>query len=467
MLKFILNNQQITTDQPTGALLVDFIRQDQHLCGTKIGCREGDCGACTVLVGELQDGQMHYEQVPSCLTPIGNIAGKHVVTIEGLNMDELSPVQHHMVEESGTQCGFCTPGFVVSLSQYCLSTEEPDYDKAIAAISGNICRCTGYKPIEKAAKEVTKSLAGKNTEQTVDWLIQKDFLPTYFNQIPARLAGLSPKPTGNKSKLIVGGGTDLYVQRHEELISQDLDFISNYPTLRFIRINKDTCTLGAGTTVTDLLKSKEFVGLFPDLIRHLKLVSSAMIRNVSTLAGNFVNASPIGDMTAFFIALDAKIVLDYQGTTRTIYLKDFYKGYKDLDKKPDEIITEIIFNIPFGKFNFEKVSKRTHLDIASVNSAALIALSDNTIQQIHLSAGGIGPIPTYLKNTCNFLTNKELTPTTLLQANEVMQGEISPISDVRGTSDYKRLLLRQLFFAHFIELFPDKIKLHQLISLTH
>ena len=466
MLEFILNDKKVVTNLPSGSLLVDFIRHEQHLSGTKIGCREGDCGACTVLVGTVKNGQMDYQQIPSCLTPIGNIEGKHVVTIEGLNMDELSPVQQHLVDESGTQCGFCTPGFVVSLSQYCLSAQAPTDDQALASISGNICRCTGYKPIERAAAKVTQSLAGKNQQQPISWLMENHFLPAYFNEIPERLAELAPK---NKKEFgqtqFVGGGTDLYVQKHEALVTQNLDFAVHHSELRFIKVEDGVCTLGASTTVTDLLGIPAFAQLFPDLTKHLKLVSSAMIRNVSTLAGNFVNASPIGDMTAFFLALNAQITLQKNQHKRTIFLKDFYKGYKDLDLNQHEIITEIIFNIPFGKFNFEKVSKRTHLDIASVNSAASIIVKDNHIQQIHLAAGGIGPIPTYLENTCNYLINKELSPKTIVQANAIMQEEISPISDVRGSVTYKRLLLRQLFFAHFIELFPEQFSISDFVPV--
>ncbi len=463
MIEFILNDKKVATPLPNGSLLLDFIRENQHLTGTKIGCREGDCGACTVLVGEVKNGQMSYQQIPSCLTPIGNVEGRHVVTIEGLNMDELSPAQQHFVDEASTQCGFCTPGFVVSLSQYCLSQDAPDTDKAIESISGNICRCTGYKPIERAADKLTQSLAGKSTTQTVDWLVQNNFLPTYFKDIPNRLARLAPKEKTNFGQQIIGGGTDLYVQKHEELVTQDFDFVINHKELKFIKVANNTCTIGAGITVTDLLESKDFSGLFPDLAKHLKLVSSAMIRNVSTLAGNFVNASPIGDMTAFFLALNAQITLAKDHQKRIIFLKHFYKGYKDLDKGEGEIITEIIFNIPFGKFNFEKVSKRTHLDIASVNSAASIKIKNGIIQEAHISAGGIGPIPTYLSDTCNFLNNKELSPTTIIEANNILQKEISPISDVRGSVEYKRLLLRQLFFAHFIELYPETISLSNLI----
>lgn len=179
------------------------------------------------------------------------------------------------------------------------------------------------------------------------------------------------------------------------------------------------------------------------------MVSSTPIRNMATLAGNLVNASPIGDMTVYLLALDADIILN---TNRKIKLKDFYKGYKQLDKTADEIITKIVFPVPDAnaQFSFEKVCKRTHLDIASVNTACLIQLdNEQRIQQIHLSAGGVAPYPKYLEQTKHFLTGKKISVSILQQAIDIMQAEVAPISDARGTADYKRLLLRQLLLTHF------------------
>ena len=461
MIEFILNNKPIKTIQPSGALLLDFVRYEQSLTGTKIGCREGDCGACTVLIGDLIDGRLNYRQVTSCLTPLGNVQGKHVVTIEGLNMESLSPVQQYMVDESGSQCGFCTTGFVVSLTQFCLANSAPTYKDAIASIDGNICRCTGYKPIERAAKHITESLSDKSEKETLDWLITQKFIPSYFNQIPEMLNALSKGENNSQNGTVVGGGTDLYVQKHDQLINQDVDLISDSPDLNFIEIDNGLCKVGAGTTATDLMESDIFISAFPRLKAHLKLVASSPIRNMATLGGNFVNASPIGDFTAFFLALNAKIKLTKNSDSRSIYLNDFYKGYKDLDKSPDEILSTISFKLPTqdSHFNFEKVSKRIHLDIASVNTAILITISENEITQAHLSAGGVGPIPMYLSKTCNFLLGKSLSRETVQSALEILQSEISPISDVRGSADYKRLLLRQLFYAHFITLFPDQFSL--------
>jgi xanthine dehydrogenase small subunit len=187
---------------------------------------------------------------------------------------------------------------------------------------------------------------------------------------------------------------------------------------------------------------------------------------MSTLAGNFVNASPIGDFTAFFLALNTKITLSSSANSRTIFLKDLYKGYKDLDKTNEEIITSLSFKAPDENnwFNLEKVSKRTHLDIASVNTAAQISVKNDHFGDIHISAGGVGPIPIYLEKTCKYLKDQPIRSSTIKAANDILQTEISPISDVRGTEAYKRLLLRQLFYAHFIKLFPDQFSLNALTA---
>ena len=161
LIRFILNSEVVSTDLPPGNILVDFIRYEQNLKGTKIGCREGDCGACVVLVGEIKNDDLEYQSLTSCLTPLANVHNKHVVTIEGINMDGLNPIQQAMADESATQCGFCTPGFVMSFAGFCLSRDENTHQNAIASVDGNICRCTGYKSIERAAEKITECLSGK------------------------------------------------------------------------------------------------------------------------------------------------------------------------------------------------------------------------------------------------------------------------------------------------------------------
>ncbi len=372
MMKFILNNQTIETDLPKGATVLDFVRYHKNLKGTKIGCREGDCGACTILVGELINDSVKYRTQTSCLMPLANAIGKHIVTVEGINKpnDELTEVQQAMVDESGTQCGFCTVGFVMSLTNFCIDETEKTADSAVSAIDGNICRCTGYKSIERAAESLTNVLKEKNGQTRLDFAIEKGIVPATFAGIKSRLSELvftNPKPKTQNLESFVSGGTDLYVQKPEEMIYADTENLFDNNELRFINETADFVEIGASSVVTDLLESETFNKLFPNLYKHLKLVSSTPIRNMATIAGNFVNASPIGDMTAWFLALDAEIV--FQNSGRVIALKDFYLGYKQLAKTEDEFITKIRIRKDFTHFNFEKVCKRTYLDIASVNTA--------------------------------------------------------------------------------------------------
>ena len=455
MIKFILNNQSIETNLPKGTTVLDFVRYHKNLKGTKIGCREGDCGACAILVGELNSEAVKYRTQTSCLMPLVNANGKHIVTIEGINRDdgELTEVQHAMVENSGTQCGFCTVGFVMSLTNFCLEDAPKTVESAISAIDGNICRCTGYKSIERACENIVggqQAVIGNNSRLKL--AIEREIVPAYFTDIKEKLQNL-PKinpQADNKKSQFISGGTDLYVQRPEEMISTQAENLFDDSALRFISESKEFVEIGASTVVTDLLESKIFQTLFPNLYKHLKLVSSTPIRNMATLAGNFVNASPIGDMTAWFLALDASIIFN---TEREIGLREFYLGYKTLLKADDEFITKIRFRRNFSHFNFEKVSKRTFLDISSVNSAISLKIENNLIEEAHVSAGGVAPIPLYLQKTSEFLRGREISNETISEASEILQTEISPISDVRGSETYKRLLLRQLFTAHFVELF--------------
>ena len=466
MIEFILNNKNIQTNLPPGMTVLDFIRYEQNLKGTKIGCREGDCGACTVLVGSLTPSpspkgegrlQLQYRSMTSCLMPLGNAQGKHIVSVEGINLKELNPVQQAIVDEGGTQCGFCTVGFVMSLVGFCLTEKEINYASAIAAIDGNICRCTGYKSLERAAALIVEQLKSRNENEVITWLIQQQFIPSYFSDIPQRLLALSRNKNSSNKKIKVGGGTDLYVQKHDSMVHADIDFVFDDDALKGIVQKDNLIYIGGSATVEDLGSSELMNELFPQLQKHLKLISSTPIRNMATLAGNFVNASPIGDMTIFFLALNAGLILDKNGIKRKVLLKDFYKGYKTLDKSEEEIIESIYIDVPNQNslFNFEKVSKRTHLDIASVNSAISIELENNKIKNLHIATGGVFAFPLYLNKTNEYLKGKEISTSTISKANEILQSEISPISDARGAADYKRLLARQLFFAHFVELFPE------------
>lgn len=391
--------------------------------------------------------------------PIGNAHGKHVVTVEGVNVEGLNFIQQAFAEEGATQCGFCTPGFIVSLAGYCLH-EQPE--SPVDAVNGNICRCTGYKSIERAANKVAEKVKQRKGVGVIDYAVANKILPAYFLTIKDRLLDIHHLLEEKRNKPVqpakyVGGGTDLYVQQHDTIEEEEVEYMFDKAMLNGITQDGNTCEMGASVTVSDIAGSAIFKQHFPALPSHVKLVSSTQIRNMATIAGNIVNASPIGDFSVFFLALDAKLLLYDANHKREVPLREFYKGYKQLNKTPEEHIERIAFELPDSKthFNFEKVSKRTHLDIASVNSACCIKMNGDVVSDAGLSAGGVAPIPLFMKKASAFLVGKTITAAVVNELLDIVQTEIAPISDARGTDQYKRLLLSQLIKAHFIKLFPQ------------
>ena len=462
MITFILNNEKVSTGSAAGSSLLDFIRYEMCLPGTKIGCREGDCGACTVLMGSVENGTLKYKSIVSCLTPLVNAHGKHIVTVEGINTGHLSTVQKALVDNSATQCGFCTPGIVMSLTAYSLADAKPAAETAVASVSGNICRCTGYKSIEKAAEAIAVILQNKNICDPVSWLVEQKHLPDYFLTIAERLTEIpNAKPSSADEGIRIAGGTDLMVQKAEELGNSDIISFQDRKDLKGINIINGTCVIGAAVTMSEVEHSATLRKFLPELPSYMKLIASEPVRNMATVAGNIVNASPIGDMSVMLLALNADVTIAGAGEVRTVPLKNFFLGYKKIDLAKEEFISSIAFDYRPEPvlFNFEKVSKRTHLDIASVNSAIRITMKGQNINECHLSAGGVSPVPLFLRKASEFLSGKPVTSEIILQANTVMQEEISPISDVRGSAEYKRLLLRQLLVAHFLRLFPEKLNI--------
>jgi xanthine dehydrogenase small subunit len=468
MITFILNNEKVSTGMAGGSPLVDFIRYESGLTGTKIGCREGDCGACTVLMGTPGNGTVAYKSVVSCLTPLGNAHGKHIVTIEGISVGHLSHVQKAIVDHSATQCGYCTPGFVISLTAESLSRERTTKESAIASVSGNICRCTGYMSIMKAAEAIADTLSNKDTSDPVRWLVEHNRLPAYFLTIPGRLSEIMSSEHEGRSgdPFVLGGGTDMMVQKPEELSASEIVSLSDRKDLQGIRIIDDKIVVGAAVTMSETGRSPELRKLIPELAAYMRLIASEPVRNMATVAGNIANASPIGDMSVMLLALNASVTLCRADKSRTVPLSSFFKGYKKTELGGGEYISNILIDFRSEPllFNFEKVSRRTHLDIATVNTAIQIRMSGQNIIECRLSAGGVSPVPLFLATTSEYLRGKTVDKQTLQQAIVIMTGEISPISDVRGSAEYKNKLLRHLFVAHFMKLFPEKMNFtHELL----
>ena len=469
-IRFLLNDSLQRVALPPGQVVLDFLRRDLRLTGTREGCREGDCGACLVLLGEPQDGRVRYRPVNSCLLPLGDLEGRHLVTIEGLNPPSpqaptLNPIQRALVEQGAIQCGFCTPGFVLALTAFFLEAPHIEEAGALDWLAGNICRCTGYASIRRAVGELIAGYPASQSEEgpgarRLERLIAWGLLPEHFRQAPARLAELrrGPGRAGGRERVLVAGGTDLFVQRPEELLGAGLQFLSGRASLTGVRGEGGRVVIGAATPMEDLRGVEPFG-------EYLQLIASSPIRNRATVGGNLVNASPIGDLTIMLLALGAVLSLRGPQGPREIALERFYRGYKKLELSEGEALETISFPALGGerRFSFEKVSRRKHLDIASVNSAACLRLKDGRMLEARLSAGGVAPVPLYLRRTSESLAGREADSGTVQRALRLAQEEANPISDVRGSAEYKRLLLRQLLIAHFLRLAPERVEVGKLL----
>lgn len=459
MLRFALNDGLVEAATHPGLPALDYLRNDAGLTGVKYACREGDCGSCVILLGQPLGGTIRYRVVTSCLLPVGALQGKHVVTIEGLTHQVLGPIQNAFSDEGASQCGFCTPGFVVAFTGFLLEAKQWDEDGAIESIAGNICRCTGYASIKRSLATVLDQLQRNVNpeEERIPALVREGLLPDYFLRVEDLVGDLEiPQPTSRPkgSQVVIAGGTDLYVQRPDELPEDDV-WLLPIEIPNPIWRDGDHIYLAATATAEDMKRSEildKEVGGFESAMR---LMGSLPIRQRATIAGNIVNASPIGDMTIALLALDAEIGLVTDENRRSLLLREFFVGYKDLDLRSGELVEWIRFQTPGSDalFNFEKVSKRTHLDIASVNSAVAVVMREGRIQSACISAGGVAPVPMQLRSTGEFLTGRIPDIETAFGAAEMARSEATPISDVRGTADYKRLLLGQLVLAHFNVLF--------------
>jgi len=462
--RFLLNCNNIEENVPPGELLLDIIRGNRGLTGTKEACREGDCGACQILLGKLINNRIHYQAVNACLLPAGAIDGHHVITIEGLNSEQLNPIQRALVENGAIQCGFCTPGLVMALTGFFLNSTLSDESAVLDSIAGNLCRCTGYAGIKRAVSALCLQfdLSASPLERRIEDLIAWQILPAYFATVADRLNQYSANNTSEplENAVLIAGGTDLFVQKPEKLHSQALHFLSNDSLQPLIRKENTDCVINALTTIEQIRTSPLLQSCFPLLAEDFKLICSAPIRHRATLGGNLVNASPIADLAVFFLALDAKLTLLSGSQARLVPLQQFFQDYKQINLKPGERLLEIRFEIPtqHERFSFEKVSKRMHLDIAAVNSAMLIQEQAGKIDKVHISAGGVAPFPLYLAKTCAYLFGKTVCLETVKTAAKIAQSEIAPISDTRGSAQYKRLLFQQLVYAHFVKLFPETFK---------
>jgi len=440
--------------------LSDFLRRRSGLTGTKVVCAEGDCGACAVLIGRLQaaTNQLEYSSVCSCILRMFQLDATHIVTIEGLkNGDNLNPIQESMVKCHGAQCGFCTPGMVVSLYDAIQHEGKLTANSARRGLVGNLCRCTGYDSIIRAAVETDtsklkpldrdasplKDSAAEEVSITTDQF--RFFKPT---SLPSALKFRHENP----ACLIVAGATDLGVQCNKG--TRQLSVVMStlgLPELNTISGTEDALLVGGGATLTQL--EKITTDSLPELSRFLAYFGSPLIKNAGTLAGNLVNGSPIADTVPALFALDAEIQIASTEGSRWVNIHQFYNGYRKTVLTPRELVTNIRIPLPdkSDTFKLYKVSRRKDLDIASFGAAVWMR-RNGIIDDVRIAYGGVAPTVVRVPAAEALLRGKTATLELFEEAGRAARAEVSPITDVRGSSDYRLALAENILVKFWHDL---------------
>lgn len=436
---------------PTMTVL-DYLRGPERLTGTKEGCAEGDCGACTVV---LVDAQGRCQAVNSCIMFLPALDGKQLLTVEHLSAPgaPLHPVQQAMVDLHGSQCGFCTPGFVMSMVAMAAEA-APDRQAVNEALAGNLCRCTGYRPIVDAALAACAQAQPLPPPDlppppaqplTLDHGADRAIAPRSVAELAAVLAE-------HPDAVIVAGGTDvgLWVtkqHRHLRMIVT-LDAVAD---MAEITEADGMVRIGAAATYTQALPVLE--RHYPDLGALIRRIGSRQIRNRGTLGGNIANASPIGDTPPPLLALDAAVVLRKGGRQWTVALADFFTGYRKTVLEPGAFVERIDIPLPRAgdAFRCYKVSKRFDQDISAVCAAFRLRLAEGAISDIRLCFGGMAATPLRLASVEAALIGRLWTEATLRSAQELLDSAMQPLSDMRASAAYRRIVARNLLMKFFLE----------------
>jgi xanthine dehydrogenase small subunit len=468
-IRFILNGEDVALSAvaPEETLL-DWLRLNRSLRGTKEGCAEGDCGACTVLVGRLAAGRLVYEGVNACIRFLGSLDGTHVVTVEHLRGDgeKLHPVQQAMVEFHGSQCGFCTPGFVMSLYALWMKTPEPSDAAIEKALQGNLCRCTGYEAIVRAARAISSygkaakdPLAAERKAITAKLAAMKDGSRVEIGSgkarlvVPANADDLASVLDKEPAATIVAGSTDvgLWVTKHMRDISPAV-FIGNLDGLCTITEDKGVISIGAGVTYSDAfaMLSKRIAALGPLFDR----LGGEQVRNMGTIGGNIANGSPIGDTPPPLIALGARLTLRRGKKRRTIPLEDFFIAYGKQDRRPGEFVEAVHMPVPAKatKFAVYKITKRRDEDITAALGAFYLTLAKGgKVADIRIAYGGMAATPKRAFAVEKALIGKPWTEATVDAAMAEYAKDFTPLTDMRASAEYRALAAKNLLLRFFAE----------------
>ncbi len=484
-IRFILDGEivELRNCDPTRTVL-QYLREDLQRVGTKEGCAEGDCGACTVVIGELvsvPDG-LQLRAINSCIQFLPTLDGKVLFTIESLAAEsgELHPVQQAMVECHGSQCGFCTPGFVMSLFALYKSAAHPDRREIDNALAGNLCRCTGYRPIVDAARKMYDYHSTENKDKS-SWLsvpgstVLDELSVTEAQQVdklrsiaatgtlhlefdgkqyyaPDSIEELAALLRQNPDACILSGGTDIglwVTKQHRHLAS--VIYTGNIQSFKQISVSASHLTIGAGAPISDVMPMLS--QYFPELDELFLRFASPPIRNAGTLGGNIANASPIGDSMPVLIVLGAELLLRSGDNNRVIALDDFYLDYQKTALARGEFVQEVRIPLPATDATVRtyKLSKRFDQDISAVCAAFSVAFNENIVTNVRIAYGGMAAIPKRAVKCELALLGKQWDDAGILEAVSALDRDFAPLTDMRASDGYRRNAAANLLRRFYID----------------
>lgn len=468
-IHFVLNGRDVVLkDIVADQTLLDYLRIEQRLTGTKEGCAEGDCGACTVLVGRLEGETLHYEAVNACIRFLPSLDHCHVVTVEALASPQgaLHPVQQAMVAHHGSQCGFCTPGFVMALYALWMENLAPSEAEIETALQGNLCRCTGYEPIVKAAlamhdygSPLVDHLTLERVSITQRLLALRDgkrvVVGPQDNQaiLPFDVDDLADVLAEHPEATIIAGSTDvgLWVTKLLKPISPAV-FMGHLSGLKTITLTEETLSFGASVTYSELQET--LAAAFPHLVDYWRRIAGWQVRNMGTIGGNIANGSPIGDTPPILIALGAEIVLRHGTKRRRIALQDFFIDYGKQDRAAGEFVESI--HIPRASARqinaAYKISKRRDEDISSLAVGISVDIDEGLIKECCIAFGGMAATPKRSPHAEAALRGQKWGAEAFEAAAKALGEDFKPLSDWRATEYYRMQvagnLLRRFYLDH-------------------
>lgn len=471
VIQFILDDQIVTIDfekeglSPTLTIL-NYLRSIATHKGVKEGCAEGDCGACTVVIAELSENKLIYKAINSCLVFLPMLHGKQLITVENIaakkgNEIQLHPVQQAMVDLNGSQCGYCTPGIIMTMFALYKNYQDPGRDIIEDAVTGNLCRCTGYQPILNAAERAYKSgntdHFSEKEKETILLLkqIKKNSISIetqnqkYFQ--PTTIQGVFEVIEESPNATIINGSTDIALKQTKQfkLLEELIDF-SNIEELKRFEESENEITIGSGLSLESI--QAKIGDQLPAFSNLLNVFASKQIREVATLGGNIGTASPIGDTIPLFMAYNARLNLMSKSGERIISIEDFIIGYRQTDLHKGEIIHSIIIPKPENQMiQFYKVSKRKDLDISTLSAGFRLELTNNKVTDICLAYGGMAELPKRASATEKYLLNMDWTFENIKKAAKILKDEFKPISDARAGADFRNTAAKNLLIKFYEE----------------